>query len=67
MEKNLRRKNALHIHDGRSQTNLYDLIEAISNEIEPGEDGLIPEAIQHLFDTGQARFTDCHTEVCGGH
>ena len=66
MEKNLRRQNELHLHDERSRVSLYDLIEAVSDEIEPGEDELIPETIQHLFDTGQARFTDCHTEVCGG-
>lgn len=49
----------------RSQTSLYDLIEAVSDEIEPGEDGLLPETIQHLFDSGQARFIDCTTEICG--
>lgn len=53
------------IHRSKSQTSLYDLIEAVSDEIEPGEDGLLPEAIQHLFDSGQARFVDCSTEICG--
>jgi len=49
----------------RSQTRLYDLIEAVSDEIGPGEEGLIPETIQHLFNSGQARFIDCSTEICG--
>jgi len=58
--------NNLHVYEGRSEISLYDLIEAVSDEIEPGEDNLIPETIQHLFDTGQARFIDCSTEVCNG-
>jgi hypothetical protein len=51
--------------DNISQTSLYDLIEAVSDEIKPGEDNLIPKTIQHLFDSGQAKFIDCSTEVCG--
>ena len=66
MEKNLRNHKGLSIYEGRSRTSLYDLIEAVSDEIEPGEDKLIPETIQHLFNTGQARFIDCRSEVCDG-
>lgn len=51
---------------GRTKIRLYDLIEAVSDEVAPGEDNLIPETVQHLFDSGQARFTDCTTEICGG-
>ena len=62
---NNRSWHTLNVSEGREQTSLYDLIEAVSNELEPSEDNLIPEAIQHLFDSGQARFIDCSTEICG--
>jgi len=57
--------HTLNASERREQTSLYDLIEAISDELEPGEDKLVPETIQHLFDSGQARFIDCSTEICG--
>ncbi len=68
MKKNLRNNRSghmLNVKEGKSRTSLYDLIEAVSNEVALGEDNLIPETIQHLFDSGQARFVDCSTEVCG--
>ena len=67
MEKFLRNHNGMKISGEKSSTSLYDLIEAVSDEVEPGEDELISETIQHLFDSGQARFVDCRSEVCGGH
>jgi hypothetical protein len=62
---NNRLGHTLNVAEAREQTSLYDLIEAVSDELEPGEDGLVPETIQHLFDSGQARFVDCSTEICG--
>lgn len=38
------------------ETTLYDLIEAISDEIRAEEDGLIVETIYHLIDTGRLKF-----------
>jgi hypothetical protein len=63
--KNNRSGHTLNFSEERKQTSLYDLIEAVSDELEPGEDGLVPETIQHLFDSGRARFIDCSTEICG--
>lgn len=63
--KSNRSRYTLNASERREQTSLYDLIEAVSDELEPGEDKLVPEAIQHLFDSGQARFIDCSTEICG--
>jgi len=64
--RNIRFKNDDYAEEEHIRISLYDLIEAISDEVRPGEDNLIPETIQHLFDSGQARFADCHTEICGG-
>lgn len=38
------------------ETTLYELIEAVEEEVQPGEDRLIEEAVLHLLDTGQAKF-----------
>jgi hypothetical protein len=38
------------------KTSLYELIEAISEEVKPGEDELVAETVLHLFETGQAKF-----------
>lgn len=61
-----RSEYTIKVSEGRTKTSLYDLIEAVSEEVRPGEDNLIPETVQHLFDSGQARFTDCSTEICSG-
>ncbi len=42
----------------RTQASLYDLIQAVSEEVEPWEGNLIPETVQHLFESGKARFMD---------
>jgi hypothetical protein len=39
-----------------TRTTLYDLIEAISEELYPGEDKLVAEIVVHLFESGQVRF-----------
>ena len=36
-------------------TNLYDLIEAVSNEVEPGEEELIFSVILDLVESGRLR------------
>ncbi len=38
------------------ETSLYDLIEAMNEEIRAGEDGLIVQAVVHLVDTGTLKF-----------
>jgi hypothetical protein len=38
-------------------TTLYDLIEAISAEVEPGEDDLIIATVMHLLNSGRVKFT----------
>ena len=50
--------------ENRMESNLYDLIQAVSEEVAPGEEALIPKTIQHLFDTGKVRFIDCSSELC---
>ncbi|MBW1846988.1 MAG: hypothetical protein JRG81_13550 [Deltaproteobacteria bacterium] len=62
---NNRSGHTLNVSETRSRTSLYDLIEAVSDELEPGEYNLVPETIQHLFDSGQARFIDGSTEIRG--
>ena len=47
------------------KTTLYELIEAIGQEVKPGEDELVEETVMHLFDTGQVRFLDDAFEVKG--
>lgn len=38
------------------KTTLYDLIEAIDEEMDPGEEWLVSRSVLHLLDTGKARF-----------
>jgi hypothetical protein len=64
MKNNSLKRYMTDISKKRALTSLYDLIQAVSDEVEPNEDKLIPETIQHLFYSGQARFMDCSTEVC---
>jgi len=50
------------------ETTLYDLIEAISEEIGPGEDHLLAQTVRHLIDTGKLKFinaTENFTSVYG--
>jgi len=46
------------------ETTLYELIEAVSDEVKSGEDELVAESMLHLLDTGQAKFirTDCNVK-----
>ena len=39
-------------------TTLYELIEAIGEEVRPGEDRLVTETVLHLFDTGQVKLSE---------
>ena len=38
------------------ETTLYELIEAVGEEVQPGEDRLVVETMLDLFDTGQITF-----------
>jgi len=38
------------------KTTLYELIEAIDEEVEPGEEWLVAKTVLHLLNTGQAIF-----------
>ena len=38
------------------KTTLYDLMTAISEEVQPGEERLITETVLHLLDTGHIKF-----------
>lgn len=38
------------------RTTLYDLIEAIGEEVPPGEERLVAEIVMHLFESGQIKF-----------
>jgi hypothetical protein len=39
-------------------TTLYDLIEAISEQVAPDEDHLVTATLVHLINSGQVRFMD---------
>jgi hypothetical protein len=39
-----------------TRATLYDLIEAISEELPFGEDKLVAKIVMHLFESGQVRF-----------
>ena len=39
------------------ETTLYELVEAISTEVEPGEDDLIIATVVHLLNSGRVKFT----------
>ena len=41
-----------------TNTTLYELIDAISEEVQAGEDGLVAEVVLHLLETGQIKFLD---------
>lgn len=41
-----------------AKTTLYQLIEAISGEVQPGEDWLVVETVLDLIDTGQITLPD---------
>ena len=38
------------------ETTLYELIEAVGEEVQPGEDRLIAETVSHLLDTDHVKF-----------
>jgi hypothetical protein len=39
-----------------TETTLYELIEAITEELDPAEDRLVPKILLHLVLSGQIRF-----------
>ena len=44
-----------HPEPSATTTTLYGLIDAISEEVQPGEDGLVAEVVFHLLETGQIK------------
>jgi hypothetical protein len=44
-------------------TTLYDLIEALSQEVGPGEDHLVTAALVHLINSGGVKFADDGREL----
>jgi len=45
------------------KTTLYELIGAINDAVQPGEDWLVVETVLDLFDTGQAKFLSAAASV----
>lgn len=45
------------------RTTLYDLIEAINDEIGPDEEQLVVATVVHLLQTGRVRFLEYHNDV----
>ena len=41
----------------------YELIAAICDEVQPGEDWLVTETVRHLLDTGRVRFLSAASNV----
>ena len=50
--------NSRHLKTTSIETTLYDLIEAISEEIKTGEDHLIAQTVFHLINSGRLKFID---------
>lgn len=48
------------------RTTLYELIEAICEEVPPEEDWVVNEVVLHLLKTGQIKFVD-HSEDFKAH
>lgn len=48
----IRRENP---HSTHITTTLYDLIEAISDEVQPGEESLLADVVLHLLDSGKIK------------
>jgi hypothetical protein len=48
---------------GTTTSSLYDLIEAISEEVRPGEDELIVEAVLNLMKSGQIKWVSRHRNL----
>jgi hypothetical protein len=44
-------------------TTLYDLIEALSQEVGPGQDHLVTAALVHLINSGGVKFVDDGREL----
>jgi len=49
-----------------SMTTLYELVEAIEEEVKPEENWLVPEIVSNLFNSGKIRFTDKALKALGG-
>jgi hypothetical protein len=59
MEATARNYNPIEVARSKStniRTTLYELIEAIDEAVEPGEEWLVATTILHLFNTGKATF-----------
>lgn len=39
-------------------TTLYDVVEAVQEEVSPGEEGLVTEVVTDLFNTGRIQLVD---------
>jgi hypothetical protein len=52
-----------HSEVGPIHTTLYDLIEAFSQEVGPGEDHLVTAALVHLINSGAVKFVDDWREL----
>ncbi len=46
-----------------TKTTLYELIEAISEELQPGEEHLVSTIVLHLFDTRRIKFLGNPEEI----
>ena len=44
-------------------TTLYELIKAIGEEMQPGEDWLVAETVFHLFATGKVKFSNVGFDI----
>ena len=45
------------------KTTLYELIEAIAEEIKPEEERLVTETVLHLFETGKVKFSGAALDI----
>lgn len=61
MVKNFRTRELAFQKAAPIRTTLYELIEAICEEVPPEEDWVVNEVVLHLLKTGQIKFAD-HSE-----
>ncbi len=45
------------------KTTLYELIDAISGEVDPGEDGVIVETVSHIMDSNKVKFLNDRMDI----
>jgi len=51
-------------NDKKMTTSLYEIVEAVEDELNESENKLVPSIVMHLIDSGKIKLT-CETKSCG--